>query len=258
MKRKVKESPSSCNPRQPITLTLSSDEDDDDFDITGAVANNVISTSKSFQLSTRNQIYGYQYKCPYIVTAHMAKNGVFTDDKVYDKEFLTNLFNSISQRDEEGLDGWKNMALLCNQLDIHSVKLMRDVKKRGENRAKTYRFTNGGIGYYHVFVRVYTKQQVRDGLNNEEEMNCWLEKICKAIYATEAQFEFRLQIGGLCGRSGAQYRALDFLLLDGDVADYAKMFYKRKVEDGSLVKDANKVSLFFAPWNTDAARAMLG
>ena len=259
MKREVmvSASTSSREPRQPITLSLSSD-DDDEFDLAGNIGNNFISRSNSSRVTTTNLIYGYQYKCPYVVTAHMAKNGVFTEDKVYDKEFVTNLFTSIKKRDEAGPDGWKDSSLLCNQLEIHSVKLMRDVKNPRENRAKTYRFTNGGTGYYNVFVQVFSKKQVRDGLNSEEEMGKWLENIRVAFCATKAKFEFRLQIGGLCGRSESSYRPLDFLLLDGDVADYAKLFYRKKIEDGTLLMDPKRVAQFFAVWNADAARDLLG
>ena len=135
---------------------------------------------------------------------------------------------------------------------------MRDVKKPRGNRAKTYCFTNGGTGYYHLFVHVFSKMQVRDGGNLEEEMGCWLERIRVAFCATKAKFEFRLQIGGLCGRSESSYRPLDFLLLDGDVADYAKLFYRKKIEDGTLLMDPKRVAQFFAVWNADAARDLLG
>ena len=48
--------------------------------------------------------------------------------------------------------------LLCNQLKIHSVIMMRDQRL---NQAKQFKFTSGGTGYFNVFVHVFTKKEVK-------------------------------------------------------------------------------------------------
>ena len=254
MKQEVLETTASCKSRQSsVSCDLSSDEDE--FDLMPSVgADNIITTNNSPRIGSRNEIYGYQYACPYIVTAHMGKNGPHSDEKIYDKEFLTHLFESIKQRNELGAEGFKDMTLLCNRLDIHSVKIMRNQR---DNRGKQFRYSNGGIGFFHIYVRVFTKKQVKDGLNNEAEILKWLEKIREAFCATRAQYTLRLSIGGLLGKHRANTRALDNFLLDGDVAEYAKMIYAKKFKAGTMLTELRKVNQFFSPWNEEAARDLL-
>ena len=70
----------------------------------------------------------------------------------YDKEFMTHLFESMQKRSEKGIEGFHDDSLLCNKLDIHSVRIMRNCH---ENRARVFRYSNGGTGYYWVFVTVF-------------------------------------------------------------------------------------------------------
>ena len=246
-------SPSSCKTRHPAIASAPSSDDEDEFDLTPSVGN-IISNSSSSRIGSCNEIYGYQYACPYIVTAHMGKNGPHSDEKIYDKEFLTHLFVSIQQRDALGAQGFLDQSLLCNQLKIHSVKIMREQR---ENRGKQFRYSNGGVGFFHVFVRVFSKKQVRKGLNNEEEVLKWLEDIRVAFCNTKAQYPFRLAMGGLLGKHRAHVRALDTNLLDADVAEYARMIYAKKIANGSMMKEIKRVNQFFSPWNEEAARDLL-
>ena len=246
-------SASSTNPSKPILLDSS---DEDDFDLI-PLSNNIISDDKHAQVGSRNFIYGYQYACPYIVTAHMGKNGPFSDDKIYDKEFITYLLQTIKERNSQGPEGLQDKSLLCNQLDIHSVKLMRNCL---ENRAKQFRYINNGVGYFHVFVRVFTKKQLMAGKNTEEEMVSWMSKIADAFRATKAKYPFRLDLGSVLGKDQAHVRALDTLLLDADVAEYAMMIYGNKKPTAGkwLLSKVDKLAMFFSVWNEGAARALLG
>ena len=227
--------------------------DEEEFDLLPG-SDNAITTDAYSRIGTRNEIYGYQYACPYVITAHMGKNGPFSNDKIYDKEFITDLFVSLNLRNENGLTGKLDSTLLCNRLDIHSVKMMRD---RKTNSAKSFKYSNGGSGYFHVFVRVFTKAEVKSGKNNEKTVLEWLEKIRTAFCATKAQYPFRLQVGGLLGRQDRHLRALDTLLLDGDVAEYAKIFHAKKIRDGTMMSDLKRVNQYFSVWNYSAAKDML-
>ena len=63
-----------------------------------------------------------------------------------------------------------------------------------------------------------------------------------AYCATKAQFKFRLNMGGLLGRHHAHVCPLDAFMLDGDVAEYARMIYNKKIRDGTLIYDLRKVT----------------
>ena len=251
MKKEVMQDPFSQQPRQSISLDF--DTDEEEFDLHPS---SVDPTPSKTRLGSRNQIYGYQYRCPYIVTAHMGKNGPFSDDKVYDKEFVTYLLDSIQKRANQGHEGWSDEGLLCNRLKIHSIKLMRNQNK-GENTARTVRYSSGGTGYFHVFVRVFTKKEVREQKNTEEEMQRWLQGIRDEFVKTKAMYPFRLENGGLLGRNKASTRALDSLLMDSDVAEYAKLFHSKKINAGTFLNDPGKVSQFFSVWNAAAAIDLL-
>ena len=229
--------------------------DDEEYDVASVPRSNIVMSPESGpRIGNRNEIYGMEFGCPYVVAAWMGKNGPFTDEKIYDKEWATDLIQSVWERTKIGIEGFKDMTLKCNRLQIHSVKLMRN---RHENRAKTFRYTNGGVGYYYVFIKLFSKSEVKAGLNNEEVLLNWLKAIRDDFCATRARFTFRLEIGGLIGRSEARYRALDTLLLDSDVAEYARMFYGRKINNGTMLKDPKRVAQFYSVWNHTAARDLL-
>ena len=257
----VSPSSSSRKPRYPVLLDNSSSDDDDDFDLCASASNFVSSSSGSsarLKSTSTNIIYGYRYACPNIVTAHMGKNGPFSSDKVYDKEFVTHLATSISERNRKGPAGFEDMSLLCNQLDIYSVKMMRNGK---ENKAKQFHFSGkkgSGYTYFRLFVRVFTKKQVRDGMNSEEEMVSWLERIRVAYCATKAQFPLTLGNGGELGKSAAKYRPVDTLLLDADVAEYAKMIHNKKIQAGTFLESKERIAMFFSAWNMAVAKDLLG
>ena len=97
----------------------------------------------------------------------MGKNGPHTEEKVYDKEFQTNLLVSIQERINLGAKGFNDMTLICNQLKIYAVHIMRNQR---ENRGKQVRYSSGGVGYFSIYTRVFTKKEIREGLNNEDEM----------------------------------------------------------------------------------------
>ena len=244
----------SRGPRQDPAPYDSSDDEEYDVASVPRTSNIVMSPESGPRIGNRNEIYGMEFGCPYVAAAWMGKNGPFTDEKIYDKEWVTDLFQSIWERTKLGIEGYKDMTLKCNRLQIHSVKIMRN---RHENRAKTFRYTNGGIGYYYLFIKLFSKREVKAGLNNEEVLLQWLKLIKEDFCATRARYEFRLEIGGLIGRSEARYRALDTLLLDRDVAEYARMFYGWKINDGTMLKDPKRVAQFYSVWNTSAARDLL-
>ena len=124
-------------PRQDPVLYDSSD--DEEFDIGSTSRTNIVtSPGTSPRIGSRNEVYAFQYACPNIVTAHMDKNGQFTDEKtyVYNKEFITHLFESMQIRNDKGSESFHDDGLLCNKLDIHiHVKkidkgtLLKDPKK---------------------------------------------------------------------------------------------------------------------------------
>ena len=181
----------------------------------------------------------------------MGKHGPDGEEKVYDKEFITNLVESLKKRSKRGKAGFSDPNLMCNRLAIHSVRLMRD---RHSNKAKVYEYGNGGRGHFHVFVRVFTKAEIDAGLNTEEELLNWMERIRDAFCATRARYPFRLSIGQILGGKQAKTRALDRLLLDADVDEYARMIYGRKIAEGKFLTDVNKVMQFYLPWNAQAAK----
>ena len=242
MKEEVMNTSLSCDPRQPSIVHVPS-SDDEEFDLfSGTGANNIISSNSSSRIGSRNEIYGCQYACKYIVTAHMGKNGPHSDEKIYDREFLSHLFDSIKKRNALGPEGMLDTDLLCNRLKIHSVKMMRNQR---EKKAKMFRYSQGGQGAFHLFVRVFTKKQVKEGLNSEEEMMNWLEEIRVAFCATKAQYPLRLSMGGILGRHHTHTCALDTMMMDADVAKYARMIYLKKIRDGTLMNDLKKVNQFF-------------
>ena len=109
---------------------------------------------------------------------------------------------------------------LAQDKAIHTPYSMSDYHCYNPNR-----YSNGGIGYYYCFIRLFSKAEVKAGLNNEQVLLEWLKLIRDDFCATRARYEFRLEVGGLLGRSEARFRALDTLLLDRDIAEYARMFY---------------------------------
>ena len=236
----------------PISL-LSSDDDGDDFDLTSSV-NSAVRGMNSARLCNRNQIFGYRFATPYIVTAHMGRNGPHKGDKVYDKEFMTALFDSMRQRHYDP-NGWTDKSLLCNQLQIHSVKMMRSP---GSNQPRQCNYSNGGVGYFNVMVRVLTKSEIKRGEGTDTEIMKWMEKIRCAYISTKTKYELRLEHGGILGRTGTSTRSLDTILLDADVADYAKMVYRKQYDSGLLINDPKKVMKFFAVTNAAAAKDLLG
>ena len=257
MKEEVVETATaSCaQPRNP-TISVDSSSSDDEFDLLPSSANNLVThDDNTIRIGSRNEIYGYQFACKYIVTAHMGKHGPDGEEKVYDKEFISHLVDSLNTRSKRGKAGFSDPNLMCNRLDIHSVRLMRD---KHSNRAKVFEYGNGGRGHFHVFVRVFTRAEIDAGLNTEEELLNWMERIRAAFCATRARYPFRLSIGQILGGKQAKTRALDRLLLDADVAEYARMIYGRKIAEGKFVNDVNKVLQFYSPWNAQAAKDLCG
>ena len=254
MKREVMEASSiSSVSRREIVLTLSSDDEDDDdeFDFT-KIGRNPISSSKC---GSRNFVYGYMYACKFLWTAHFSKNGPFSSEKVYDKEFTSKLTFSFDERDKQGPEGRQNMNLFCNQLRIDAMKVMR--RGKTNNSPKFFQLANARI-YFQVLVRVLSKKEVREGKNCESEMLKWLEQIRTAYCATESQYTLQLDNGGVLGRNEASYQSLDTLLMDSDVAEYAKLFYGKRIKEGSFLNDPRKVTQFFCPQNASAAKNLLG
>ena len=148
LKEKIKGIVAKSNSLQEPVLLDNSSSDDEDFDLCASASNFVSSSSGSsarLKSTSTNIIYGYCYACPNIITAHMGKNRPFSSDKVYDKEFVTHLAMSILERNRKGPAGFEDMSLLCNQLDIYSVKMMRNGK---ENKTRQFRFSGKkGSGY---------------------------------------------------------------------------------------------------------------
>ena len=76
----------SRGPRQDPVLHDSSDNEE--FDIGSNSGTNIVTIpGSSPRIGNRNKVYAFQYACPYIVTAHMGKNGLFTDEKIYDASY---------------------------------------------------------------------------------------------------------------------------------------------------------------------------
>ena len=53
-------------------------------------------------------------------------------------------------------------------------------------------------------------------------------------------------MGGIVGRNKSRSRPLDDVLMDPDVAEYARMIYAKKIANGTFVRDHAKVALFFS------------
>ena len=229
--------PSLPSPRQPSSIMAfdSSDSSDDDFEIVSA-------PSSSGTTASRNYIYGYRFACPYIVTAHFGKNGPWSKKKVYDREFMLTLTESLLQRDRSA-DGFSNPDLLCNQLNVHAVKNMRD-PETGETKADE---SKKGLAVYHnLFVRVFSKTEVDAGMNTDSEMVLWLQRIRDAFCSTRAKYPFTLSIGRVLGRNKSKSCPLDAVMLDSDVAEYAQMIYGKKIANGKFLNDPDKVAQFFS------------
>ena len=247
-------SPSSSNTRNSITsITLSPSSDDDEEIVFTPPRINVGITSQP-RIGNHHGIYGYGYACKYLWTAHMGKNGPHTNEKVYDKEFNGRVWTSIQERNRRGAEAFNDMSLLCVQLDIYGMHIMRDQR---ENRAKVIRYSNTGYGHFQMFSRFLTKKEIKEGKNNEAEMLKWLEKIRLAYLATKAQYPLKLEMGGVLGKNRAHIRPLDTYMMDNDVADIARLIYPKKIADGTMLNDAKRVNQFFSPWNAEAARDLL-
>ena len=244
-------SPSSSNTRNSITLSPSSD-DDEEIVFTPPRIN--LATTGQPRMGNHHGIYGYSYACKYLWTAHMGKNGPHTNEKVYDKDFMTKVWTSLQERNKRGAEGFYDKSLLCVELDIYGIHMMRDHR---ENRAKSIRYSNTGYVYFQMFSRILTKREIKEGKNNEAEMLKWLEKIRQAYLATKAQYPLKLEIGGVLGKHRAHIRALDTYMMDNDVATIAKLIYPKKIADGSLLNEVKRVNQFFSPWNVEAARDLL-
>ena len=63
------------------------------------------------------------------------------DEKIYNKEFLTHLFESLQQRKNLGAKGFNDQSLLCNQLEVDIYNNIMWNQK--ENRGKQVRYFNG-------------------------------------------------------------------------------------------------------------------
>ena len=86
-----------------------------------------------------------------------------------------------------------------------------------------------------------------EGLNNEEEMMRWLNHIRNAYISTKgSKYPYALKIGGILGRNKSKSRPLDDVLMDTDVAEYAKMIYAKKIAKGTFLSDTKKVKQFFS------------
>ena len=225
------------------------DSDEDDFDVSSIPAPLSLDSKGSIRTSTSNYIYGYEYACRYLATAHLGKNSPFSTEKVFDKPFVNRINSSIAKRDDPRLHYKKDdPELLCNELKIHSVKLMRDVTK------------SGGSLRNSVFVRVFTKKE-RDAINDEDmpmELMKWMGKIQRAFLETRFTFEPQLAVYGVIGRGDAKTRPLDKLLPDSDVALYAKAMHKKLFDAGTLIHRPDIIKKFYSKENVAAAAELLG
>ena len=242
-------SPRPTSLRDPIVL-LSSDDDDDEFDLFPSS-----SKGQPSKLGSRNEIFGYRFASRYLFVAFFGKNGHSSNEKVYDKDFVTDLSISTDVRDKTG--DVNDLTLVCNKLKIHSIKPMR---MKGTNSPRKFIYKNGGVGYYNVFVRVLSKSEVRNNMDTDLELWNWLEDIRKVFNNTPTNSQYSMPYlanGGVLGRTRSRERTLDEVLLDGDVADYAKMVYAKYYKDGSLIQRRSKVLKFFSVGNQAAANNLL-
>lgn len=245
-------SPSSSNTRDSIQSITLSPSSDDDEEIVFTPPRIIISQPR---IGNHHGIYGYSYACKYLWTAHMGKNGPHTNEMVYSKDFNGKVWSSIVERNRRGAEAWNDMSLLCVQLDIYGMHIMRDQR---QNRAKVIRLSNNGAYInFQMFSRFLTKKEIKEGKNCEAEMLKWLEKIRQAYLATKAQYPLKLEMGGVLGKHRAHVRPLDTYMMDNDVADIARLIYPKKIADGTMLDDAKRVNQFFSPWNAEAARDLL-
>ena len=107
-------------------------------------------------------------------------------------------------------------------------------------------------------VRVLTRDEIINRMGSEENIIKWMDWIRVAYLNVPTQYQLRHKLGGILGRSGSTTRSLDHMLLDSDVADYAKLIYRKQYLNGTLIDDPTKVSKFFAVSNAKAARDLLG
>ena len=81
--------------------------DDEEYDVASVPRSNIVMSPESGpRIGNRNEIYGMEFGCPYVVAAWMGKNGPFTDEKIYDKEWATDLIQSIWERTKIGIEGF--------------------------------------------------------------------------------------------------------------------------------------------------------
>ena len=235
----------------PIEL-LSSDDEDGGFDTKSSPA---FSHAKQ---SNRNLIFVYRFATPYILAIFFARNGPHSTEKVYDREFHNKLEESLVQREIDKA-GFDNMSYFCNLLGVHSSCVMR-LEGPGNNTKKT-KYSNGGTGVHHCYLKVLTRKEVLSGMGTDKAVTEWMEVIRKAYLDTPTQFpqyKLHLEHGGILGRAAARTRSLDRVLLDADVADFAKLIYRTQWENGTLINDKRKVSKFFSESNMAAANDLLG
>ena len=195
--------------------------------------------------SNRNYVYGHRFACQYIMTAFFGKNGAYSEKKVYDKEFMDHLQNSFDQRARAGPAGWSDNSLLCVKLGIHAVGRIR-IPDSNEARAETFK---GGSMYHNLFIRVLSKREVKEGLNTDDEILLWLDRIRDAFQETRARYPFRITVGGIIGKSKSDSRALDEVMMDPAVVEYAKMFFGKKIANGSFFRDHKRMKMFFSDRN---------
>ena len=239
--------------RSPIVLLSSDDDDDDgeDFELFPSCSKGNAAT-----MGSRNEIFGYRFASRYLFVAFFGKNGHESNEKVFDRDFFTHVKSSMETRDKK--NATQDETLLCNKLRIHSVKAMR---VKGTNCPRKYIYKNGGIGYYNVYVRVLSKAEVKCNMDTDLELWNWLEAIRKAFNSTPTTSQYAMPYlanGGVLGRTRSRERTLDEVLLDGDVADYAKIVYAKYYKDGSLIQRRSKVLKFFSVDNQAAANDLLG
>ena len=203
---------------RPETIYIDSSSSSDDDDRT-------VVNFNTHGTSSRCEIYGYQYACKYLATAHFGKYGPFSLDKCYDKIFMDNLDNSFDVKKSLNKSGQDDPSLMCNRLKIHSYRKMKDEKTNG---AKTFTFKNGSRGYYFVFVRIFTKEEKRAGMNSLHEMHKWMDAIRKEYVNTPCQYPVKMDKSVVLGSSLADKRTVDRLLLDMDVVEYARLIHGSK------------------------------
>ena len=257
MKAETTKSTPTSQMRQTVYIDSSSDsesEKDDKEGVDEKSNSTTISNPYTHQFvygtSSRHELYGYQFATKYLVTCHFGKNGPFSLDRMYDKEFIIDLNNSFDVKESLSKQGrGDNPSLMCNRLKIHSIRKMKDHYTNG---AKTYAYKGGSL-YYWVFVRIFSKEEKRNGLNTEAEMYDWMDNIRRAYIGTRTQndWQVRCDRSVLLGSSLAHKRTVDTILLDMDVAEYAMLIH------GTKVNKPKYLAQFFSEENK-GARDLLG